>query len=62
MIVTLKFSTGKEIELTDQELKELYGNSTAPYVPPYTHPITVPGWQYPTYPYPYPVVTCKSGT
>lgn len=51
MVVRIKFLTGKEIELTDSELRELYGN---PFYQPYQP------WQ--VYPYPYGQTVYGSGT
>ena len=53
MIIVIKLSSGKEIELTEAEYQELKGFS--PYPPIY--PATP--WS-PTYPYP--VITCKNSS
>jgi hypothetical protein len=61
MTVKIVFSTGKEIELTEEELRELYGQSQQIVVNPIQiQPFTYP----PTYPYypGYPVITCDTNS
>jgi hypothetical protein len=65
MIVTIKFSTGKVIELTEEELKELYGQcKTYTFQPPIFMPANPFVYPYTTPASPwcdkYPVVTCQS--
>lgn len=52
----VKLSSGKEIELTADELRELMFINPYPYVPyPYTQPVPYvsPRWVYPASPYYY---------
>jgi hypothetical protein len=55
----ITLSTGKKIELTQDEIEELkaYYNSNRWQVPNYPYPFI----SYPSYPY-YPIVTYTSGT
>jgi hypothetical protein len=58
MVVKIKFSTGKEIELNDVELRELYGQ--VQQQPVFINPVQwKPWWEQPYYGYP-PTITCKS--
>ncbi len=66
MVLKLKFSTGKEIELTSEEYAELVGRGNTIYVPviiekqPEVVPYIPIYPQYPMYPWQNPVITCYS--
>lgn len=57
MVVKIKFSTGKEIELSDQEMRELYGQTQQVFI----NPVQWKPWWEQLYPYGYPTITCRSG-
>lgn len=64
MVVKIKFSTGKEIELDDVELRELYGQAKQQQV--FVNLVQWKPWWEQPYPYGYPTIngypatTCRS--
>jgi hypothetical protein len=56
MTVTITFASGKTIELTEQEFKELYGNT-----PQNLYPMQIQPWYPNAYPN-YPIITYGGST